>query len=133
MRIIPEFLPSDIEESKSSLPPLLVRNGQLVESKVQKPCTILVIDDDPSVQRLIQLTLAPGANVLHELDSKGEMVETLDFDEVDAIVLDYKLPGEDGLNLLKRIRKKYEALPVLFMDRFWRSGSGPSSNCQRCQ
>lgn len=112
MRIIPEFLSNQFEEELNA-PVQTVRATQPTQ-----PCTILAIDDDPGLQRLIQQTLASGATVLQELDPIGEYVETLDLDGVDAVILDYKMPGEDGIAVLKKIRNKYSQLPVLFMTGF---------------
>ncbi len=87
-------------------------------SKRVATCTILVIDDDPAIQRLIGLSLAGRADVLQELDGTSEFVQNLNFDGVDVVVLDYKMPKCNGLEVLKKIRSKYKKLPVLFMTGF---------------
>ncbi|MDF1815138.1 MAG: response regulator [Verrucomicrobiales bacterium] len=111
MKIIPKFYATQFDRLADH--PVVDAPGDTV-----KNCTILVIDDDPGVQRLIHQTLAPGATVLQELDGVSERVESLDFDNVDAVILDYKMPGEDGIDVLKRIRTKYSQLPILFMTGF---------------
>lgn len=116
MRIIPEFLTTQFEDDIKS--PGLSKQSLVSPRSRQKPCTILVIDDDASLQRLIQQTLASGATVLQEFDSNSEYIASLDFEGVDAVVLDYKMPGEDGLSILRKIRTKYSQLPVLFMTGF---------------
>jgi|GEM_PF-1466908 len=75
---------------------------------------ILVIDDDHGLQRLIQRTLESGAQVFQEFDGQFE----LDLGEFDLVILDYQMPGADGLRLLRRIRGDYPELPVLFMTGF---------------
>ncbi len=77
-------------------------------------CNILVVDDDPGFQRLIQRTLEPGAQVFQELDGGFEF----DLENIDAVILDYQLPGADGLTLLAEIRSEYPDIPVLFMTGF---------------
>ncbi len=116
MRIIPDFLSvhsrqggSFVVKSKNLSRPRGVRN---------QSCTVMVIDDDPALQRLIQQTLAPGAEVLQEFGGASPYVESLEFDGIDLVILDYKMPDSDGLEVLRRIREKYEKLPVLFMTGF---------------
>ena len=117
MRIKAEYLDGEpVGASQNS--PQANRALDNSHSPQASQCTILVIDDDAGLQRLIQQILAPGATVLQELDGVTDYVERLDFDGVDAVILDYKMPGEDGLTVLSRIRKKYSDLPVLFMTGF---------------
>lgn len=81
-------------------------------------CTIMVVEDDPGIQRLIHHALAPQAEVLQDLEGNGERIEQLNFDGVDALILDYKLPGKDGLQILEEVRGAYPSLPILFMTGF---------------
>ncbi|MDF1738460.1 MAG: response regulator, partial [Verrucomicrobiales bacterium] len=117
MRIVTEYLPDvtagalDLSSENNTFP------GDPPHSQTSR-CTILVIDDDAGLQRLIQQILAPGARVLQELDGVTDYVDRLEFDGVDAVVLDYKMPGQDGLTVLERIREKYADLPILFMTGF---------------
>ncbi len=75
--------------------------------------TVLVIDDDPSLRRLIQNSLEEEAKVLQlfDLPAEGE----LDLTGIDVVVLDYILPSRDGLILLEEIRELSEDIPVIFM------------------
>lgn len=77
-------------------------------------CQILVVDDDPRLQMLIKRTLEPGARVIQKLDGNSE----LELDGIDAVLLDYLLPGVDGLSILEKIKSDYPDLPVLFMTGF---------------
>ncbi len=77
-------------------------------------CKVLVVDDDPGLQRLIQRTLEPGAHVLQELNGDLEF----ELENVDVVILDYKLPGVDGLSLLEKIKGQHPDLPVIFMTGF---------------
>ncbi len=117
MRIVTEYL-SDEHVRQSDLPIRSASATGKSPGTIPSQCTILVIDDDAGLQRLIQQILAPGATILQELDGVTDYVERLDFDGVDAVVLDYKMPGQDGISVLRRIREKYSALPVLFMTGF---------------
>lgn len=84
-------------------------------SEVINTC-VMVIDDDPSALRLVEKALQGRARVLQTLGApeRGAM----DLDGVDLVILDYKMPGRDGLNVLSEIRDLYPELPVLFMTGF---------------
>jgi extracellular factor (EF) 3-hydroxypalmitic acid methyl ester biosynthesis protein len=75
--------------------------------------TVLVIDDDPSLGRLIERSMEDDARVLQWFDfpKEGE----LDLTGIDLVMLDYVLPSHDGLMLLEEIRNVSEDLPVIFM------------------
>ncbi|MEC5129119.1 response regulator [Verrucomicrobiales bacterium BCK34] len=117
MRIVTEYLPDVTVGALDSSPQNNPTPGEPPNLETSR-CTILVIDDDAGLQRLIQQILAPGARILQELDGITDYVDRLDFEGVDAVVLDYKMPGQDGLTVLKRIREKYSDLPILFMTGF---------------
>ncbi len=65
---------------------------------------ILVIDDDPSIGNLIEFTLsAKGYDVRVAQDPRIGMGMALS-DPPHLILLDYLLPGRDGLEFLRDIR-----------------------------
>jgi len=75
---------------------------------------ILVVDDDPELRQLLHEYLGGwGYGVL--LASDGvQMQEQLDRNQVDMVILDLMLPGEDGLALCRGLRAK-SALPILML------------------
>jgi len=67
--------------------------------------TILIVEDDYVFRRVLELFLnMEGYIVLTASDSK-EALEKLMGTEIDLIILDYKLPGTDGLEFLKIAKK----------------------------
>lgn len=66
--------------------------------------TVLIVDDDPAICEAIQLYLeTAGINALMARDGR-EMRATLDRTQVDLVILDLKLPGEDGFALTRHLR-----------------------------
>jgi two-component system OmpR family response regulator len=76
--------------------------------------TILVIDDDEELRNLLQTYLsAHDYRVLGVADGAA-MRTMLRSEEVDLIILDLMLPGEDGLALCKALRSE-NAVPILMI------------------
>jgi len=75
---------------------------------------ILIIDDDPSVTDLLKLILAPTqADIQHACDGEQGMGIVRDF-KPDIVLLDYMLPGMDGMETTQQIRKVTKA-PILIL------------------
>lgn len=72
----------------------------------KSPGRILVVDDEPSVRKLLKECLtAEGFDVIEAKDGT-DMHVCLDKHVVDLITLDLKLGGDDGLTLAREIRSK---------------------------
>lgn len=76
--------------------------------------TILVVDDEKQIRRLLEITLtAAGYHVICSDNGKNGLIE-LSTHHPSLIVLDLSLPDIDGLELLKKIRSWYYK-PVIIL------------------
>jgi two-component system OmpR family response regulator len=76
---------------------------------------ILVVEDEERLARLLVRGLRDDG---HAVDATGSGEEALDWVEVapyDAIVLDVMLPGIDGLEVCRRLRRRKLQAPVLML------------------
>jgi DNA-binding response OmpR family regulator len=76
---------------------------------------VLVVEDDRKVAGFIQKGLGQegyAVDVLHEGYDAADQAQALDYD---AVVLDLMLPGRSGLQVLRDIRARKPALPVLIL------------------
>jgi two-component system copper resistance phosphate regulon response regulator CusR len=76
---------------------------------------VLVIEDDRKVASFIQTGLEQegySVDVLNDGSSAGEQARAIDYD---AVVLDLMLPGRSGFQVLRDIRSRKAALPVLIL------------------
>ena len=77
---------------------------------------ILVVDDDSSVLKLIKGHLSEQYDVATAISGKVAM-KFLETKRTDLILLDYEMPGENGVDVLNKIRcnEKLKELPVVFL------------------
>jgi DNA-binding response OmpR family regulator len=76
---------------------------------------VLVVDDERFFREAIQDALS-GAGIECLMAADGaEALEIVEEPTIGAVVLDVRLPGMDGLEVLGRIREKRRALPVIIL------------------
>lgn len=85
------------------------------EYEEKKVKSILVVDDDPRVLRLIRIYLEDYQVAV--ATSGRVAIRYLENKTVDLILLDYEMPGEDGAQVLKRLHEnpKTKDIPVVFL------------------
>jgi DNA-binding response OmpR family regulator len=77
--------------------------------------TILIVDDDRHLSRLVQLQLSEaGYAVWSAADGKSAMRQIRDR-RPDLVILDVKLPDTNGLSVCGEIRSLTEELPILML------------------
>ncbi len=78
---------------------------------------ILVIDDEPSIVKLVQAYLKPeGYEVYTAMDGPGGLKAARAF-KPDLIILDLMLPGMDGIELLTQLRRESDVYVILLTAR----------------
>ncbi len=66
---------------------------------------ILVIEDDPAIQRFLRISLEGQGYRIMEAATAAEGMRLFGQDSPDAVILDLGLPDRDGLSLLRDIRR----------------------------
>ena len=80
---------------------------------------ILVVDDDKEARRfLMEFLRCIGFSDIATAGSGKEALRQLEKNSPRLILLDYKLPDLDGSEILRRIKQKYPALPVIMMTAY---------------
>jgi two-component system cell cycle response regulator len=81
---------------------------------------ILIIEDDPADRKLAGVVLATGGHAVTARASAEEAIEAIATDRPDLILLDLRLPGMNGLDLLHRLKSQPESrdLPVVTVTAF---------------
>jgi two-component system response regulator MtrA len=77
---------------------------------------ILVVDDDELLVELVAFTLESHGHEVLSAEDGAEALELMARERPDAIVLDGMMPGADGLDVLRRLRREAGmTLPVIML------------------
>jgi DNA-binding NtrC family response regulator len=80
--------------------------------------TILIVDDDTALRESLAETLADLGHTPRLASSGREGLAALS-DQIDAVLLDLRMPGGlDGIDVLRRIRSRQDAPPVVVLTAF---------------
>lgn len=75
---------------------------------------LLVIDDDPDVRELIVEYLGQHEIRVSAGSSGKDLFALLDREAIDLVLLDLKLPGEDGMQLARNLRER-ATIPIVLL------------------
>ena len=89
-------------------------SGELLAAR-DAGMVVLVVDDDEAVRTVTAGYLSDLGYDVIEADSGGAALETLDHhDRIDAMVLDFAMPGMNGGELARELRVRRPGAPILF-------------------
>lgn len=80
----------------------------------QGPKTLFLVDDDAKLRRLLVKFLSDNGFDVREFSGGHGVGEAIATGEPDAVILDVMMPGENGLQVLRRIRLE-SAVPVIML------------------
>lgn len=76
---------------------------------------ILVVDDEVNSARLVSMAIGLMGHDSVEAYRGDQAVEMIDSEKPDLVLLDYMMPGMDGLETLCQIRSVYGDCPPVYM------------------
>lgn len=76
---------------------------------------ILVIDDEINIQRALTGILTDEGYTVISASTGEEGLQLVEGESFDTVLLDIWLPGIDGLQVLRKIKKSYHGLPVIMI------------------
>lgn len=80
--------------------------------------TILIVEDEVKMRRLLELSLAEHGYATREAADAETALKLIRRESVDLIITDLKLPGMDGLEFLQAVKRSDAHVPVVVMTAF---------------
>ena len=79
--------------------------------------TILVVEDDADISSLLRFSLENAGFSIFESPSAEAAMQILTEEQTDLVIIDWMLPGMDGLSLTKSLRKRTdtEKIPIIML------------------
>lgn len=90
---------------------------------INRKKTILVVDDDPTILEGIKVALEEEGYIIETADD-GEMIkQKIKRTDPDLILLDYLLPGTDGIKITQHLKKMNETkhIPIIMISASYNS------------
>ncbi len=96
------------------------RNDATKQNTLQKDViSVLIVDDEPrfrsGLRRLFSVMKGQHSYHIYEAENGKDVFEKLKQTPPDCILLDYCLPGQNGLDLLKAIHAQFIDLPIVMI------------------
>lgn len=80
--------------------------------------TIMVVEDDPGMRAVLREVLTDEGFQVHEEPGPDRVPAAVERIRPRAIVLDRELPGNNGIELLATLARRYPGIPVLVITSF---------------
>jgi two-component system KDP operon response regulator KdpE len=78
------------------------------------PATILAVDDEPQIRRVLRTTLTSHGYTVLEARSGDEALDLIRTERTDLILLDVNMPGRSGLEICREIRSTSD-VPIIML------------------
>ena len=79
------------------------------------PGKVWIVDDDRSIRWVLEKALSGEGLDTESFDNADSLIRRLEVDTPDAIISDIRMPGTDGLQLLKHIQDSHPQVPIIIM------------------
>ena len=76
---------------------------------------ILIVDDDEAVRRSYRRSLESVAFNVEAASDGNEALKTMEQNPFDVVLLDMRMPGQDGMSVLRTIKQKWPESEVVII------------------
>ncbi len=83
---------------------------------------VLVVEDNPLNMELVVEILTSRGFAVHEAIDGEEAMKKIEKEDYDLILMDIELPGLDGVEVTKMIKKRYVKTPVVALTSYAMKG-----------
>jgi len=88
--------------------------GAMATNQPATTAHVLAVDDDPSVRQMIADYLGDNEVRVTTLASGREIADVMARETIDLLVLDLRLPGEDGMQIARKLREESD-VPIIML------------------
>lgn len=89
-----------------------------MEKGVGQLKTLLIVDDQTGIRLLLNEVFTKEGFETRLAANGAEALQSVSEIEPDCVLLDMKMPGIDGVEVLKRIKKDWPKVPVIMMTAY---------------
>ncbi|MBU0972351.1 MAG: response regulator [Proteobacteria bacterium] len=82
---------------------------------IKIPVKVLIVDDEKDFVEIFSLRLSSQGEKVSTAYSGREALEIMETTAVDVVILDIRMPGMDGLQVLKQIKTLYPLVEVILL------------------
>ncbi|MBW2030708.1 MAG: response regulator [Deltaproteobacteria bacterium] len=82
---------------------------------IKIPIRILVVDDEEDFVEMFSLRLREAGEKVMGAYSGRECMEILEKEDIDVVILDILMPGMDGIQTLKEIKRRFPLVEVIML------------------
>jgi FixJ family two-component response regulator len=76
---------------------------------------VIVVDDDPAVRNSLKFALEIEGFSVRDFASAAEFLEAGEMPGCGCLVIDEKLPGMTGLDLIAKLRERHNSVPAILI------------------
>jgi putative two-component system response regulator len=88
-------------------------NKKSIEGMLDQQETLLIVDDEAAIRRVLFQKLSREGYRCEEADSAEQVLNTLAISPIALVILDIKMPGKSGIELLPEIKSGYPDTEVI--------------------
>jgi putative two-component system response regulator len=88
-------------------------NEKSIDDMLDQQETLLVVDDEAAIRRVLCQKLSREGYQCEEADSAEQALNTLETSTIALVILDIKMPGKSGIELLPEIKSGYYDTAVI--------------------
>ena len=76
---------------------------------------VIIVDDDLAVRNSLKFALEVEGFTVHSFASGDELLNAIGISLCDCLVIDQKMPGMSGLDLIAKLRDRHDATPAILI------------------
>jgi DNA-binding NtrC family response regulator len=82
---------------------------------IKIPTKVLIVDDEKDFVEMLALRLKEEGEKVTPAYSGKECLDVLEKAEIDVVILDIKMPGMDGIDTLREIKRRFPLVEVIML------------------